>query len=267
MKLLKALQAFFWIALAIGSFAGGPVLAQGKAYQRVSVTINPVEPEPALKVLIASLSKATQADDVSAIDKVLAADLQVIVCKADPLIVCAPGAQGVRTADMSKPAAQRLRETLCCPGVPPDQITDDLRNETITGHLAGALESGQITSHETPGLVCMPTWAIYDRAKAQAIVKAAGSDPMFLRYASAAFEYRDTPDEKAKVSGSIPKGDLVPMLSDVATNMPDGWYAIGLPSGKIGYSDAIGLEELTPSGTCFRKDAGSWKIALVMSIE
>ena len=268
MKLLKLLRYCVGIAAMVSTGMSGVALAQQvKPYPRANVTFNPVAPDPVLKTLIAVLSKAAQADNLAEIEKALAPDLQVIVCKADPLQQCAPGAPGVRTADQSKPAAQRLRETLCCPGVPAEQITDELRNETITGHIAGALESGQTTGHELPGLVCMPSWAIYDRNKAASIVVATGADPMFLRYASEEIEYRDTPDEKAKVSGKVPKGDLVPMLSDVATNMPDGWYAIAIPAGKIVYTDAIGLEELTPSGTCFRKDAAGWKIALVMAIE
>ena len=261
MALLFATAALF---MSKSAQAQAPQL---KPYPRANVTFKEVTPDAALKAFIESLSKAASADDVGAIEKALAPDLQVIICKTDPLIACPPGAPGVRSADQAKSAILRLRETLCCPGVPPEQITDELRNETITGHLAGALESGQTTGHETPGLVCMPSWAIYDRAKAQAIITATGADPLFLRYAGEAIDYRDKPDEKAKVSGKIPKGDLVPMMSDVATNMPDGWYAIALPSGKLGYTDEIGLEELTPSGTCFRKDAAGWKIALVMAIE
>lgn len=259
--------AHAFAVLFVATLAQHGYAQQVKPYPRANVTFNAVQPDPALSTLVKALAKSASEDDVSAIEKVLAPDLQVIVCKADPLQACSPGAPGVKTSDKSKSPAQRLRETLCCPGVPPDQITDALRNETVTGHLAGALESGQMTGHEVPGLVCMPSWAIYDRSKAKAIVTASGGDPMFLRYASEAIPYKDTPDEKAKVAGRIPKGDLVPMLSDVSTNMPDGWYAIALPEGKIAYTDALGLEELTPSGTCFRKDASGWKIALVMSIE
>ncbi len=261
------------LALAVSVILGlvawtAPAHAQQvKPYQRVAVTMNAVTPEPALKTLIESLKKSAAADDVKAIEAALAPDVLVIICKPDPLAACTPGAPGVRSSDKSKPPAQRLRETLCCPGIPVEQITEDLRNETITGHISGALESGQTTGHETPGLVCTPNWAIYDRNRARAIVTATGADPLFLRYASEPIDYRDKPDEKAKVAGRIPKGELVPMLSDVATNMPDGWYAIALPEGKIAYTDAIGLEELTPSGTCLRKDAAGWKIALVMSIE
>ena len=259
------------LAATIGAcMCAGAALAQSaavKPYPRVSVTFTAVTPDAALKALIEGLRKAATEDDVTTIEKSLAQDLQVVVCRSDPLLPCAPGAPDVKSADQSKPAAQRLRETICCPGVPEDQITDELRKETITGHIAGALESGQTTGHETPGLVCMPSWAIYDRAKAKAIIAATGADPLLLRYASEPIKYRDTASEKAAVSGTIPKGDLVPMLSDIATNMPDGWYGIALPSGKIAYTDAIGLEELTPSGTCFRKDPTGWKIALVMAIE
>lgn len=257
-------------ALLAAAFAGSvaPAGAQSlKPYPRASVTITPVTPEPALKALVAEISRSAAQDDVSAVEKALSADVQVIICKPDPLQPCVPGAPGVRSSDKSKPPLQRLRETLCCPGVAAEQVTEELRNETITGHMLGALESGQMTSHELPGLVCMPSWAVYDRNKAKAIVAAASADPLFLRYASEAIPWRERADEKAKIAGRIPKGDLVPMLSDVATQMPDGWYAIALPDGKIGYTDAIGLEELTPSGVCFRKETAGWKIALVMSIE
>jgi hypothetical protein len=257
----------FSAVVGLAGFQSASLAQTVRPYQRIAVTLNVVTPEPALKALIEALRKSAAADDVKAIEAALAPDVQVIICKPDPLAPCAPGAPGVRSSDKSKPAPVRLRETLCCPGVPTEQITEDLRNETITGHISGALESGQTTGHDTPGLVCTPNWAIYDRNRARAIVTAAGVDPLFLRYASEPIEYRDKPDEKAKVAGRIPKGDLVPMLSDVATDMPDGWNAIALPEGKIAFTDAIGLEELTPSGTCFRKDAAGWKIALVMSIE
>ncbi len=258
---------FAALAACLFTSAARAQSAAVKPYPRASVTFTAVTPDAALKAMIEVLRKAASEDDVGTIEKSLAADLQVVVCRSDPLLPCAPGAPGVKTADQSKPAAQRLRETICCPGVPEDQITDELRKETITGHIAGALESGQTTGHETPGLVCMPSWAIYDRDKAKAIIAATGADPLLLRYASEPIKYRDTPSEKAPVSGTIAKGDLVPMLSDIATNMPDGWYGVALPSGKIAYTDAIGLEELTPSGTCFRKDGSGWKIALVMAIE
>lgn len=261
---ITRLVAIVLFALA----AGSPGWAQQvKPYQRSSVTIKPVEPEPALRALIESLRKSAAADDIKAIEAALASDVQVIVCKPDPLAVCAPGAPGVRVSERSKTPIQRLRETLCCPGVPPAQITDELRNETIGGHLSGALESGQFSGHDSPGLVCMPNWAVYDRARARAIVAASGVDPLFLRYASEPIEYRNKPDEKTPVAGRLPRGELVPMLDDAAFNMPDGWYAIALPEGRIAFTDAIGLEELTPSGVCFRKDGAGWKIALVMAIE
>lgn len=263
----RALRVVAMMALAGFGLMALAQAQQIKPYPRAAVTINVATPDPALKALIGELSKSAAQDDVNAIEKALASDVQVIICKPDPLQACLPGAPGVRISDKSKTPLQRLRETLCCPGVAAAQITDELRNETITGHMLGALESGQMTSHELPGLVCMPTWAIYDRNKAKAIIAATGADPLFLRYASEAIPWREKPEEAAKAAGRVPKGDLVPMLSDVATQMPDGWYAIALPEGRIGYTDAIGLEELTPSGICFRKEASGWKIALVMSIE
>ena len=264
--MIRILQVLF-AAAAMSCTIADMALAQGKPYESHSARVTAVAPDDQLKAFIESLRAAAGRSDLPAIEKWLANDLAVLTCKPDPLAPCEPGAPGVKVSDPGKPPPERLREGLCCPGIPADEITAVLRAETIAGLISGAIESGQISEHEKPGLVCSPAWPVYDRKKAAAMIAASGASSDFLRYASQTIEVRATPDPKAAVSASLSAGTLVPMLQDVATAMPDGWYALAMPDGSIGYSDMLGLEELVPSGVCLRKDGATWKIALVITLE
>ena len=64
----------------------------------------------------------------------------------------------------------------------------------------------------------------------------------------------------AELISRLAIGDLAPIVTDLTGNVPSGWNAIGLPDGSIGYSDALGLDELTPGAICFGRDKGRWKI-------
>lgn len=242
-------------------------LAQTKPYEPALAIVTPVTAEPSLAALLKQLSQAAAASNVAAIEPALAADFQVITCKPDALAPCHPGAPGVKLSDAKLPPAKRLDAGLCCAGVPAEEITPELRAETVSGIIGGALESGQLSTHETPGLVCTPSWPVYDRAKAAATVLAAGASSDLLRYASRDIPVHEKPAAHAPLAMTLKQGALVPMLADVATQMPDGWNALALPDGRIGYTDQLGLEELAPSGVCFRKDNGQWKIALVITLE
>lgn len=246
---------------------GAAAWAQQKPYEPHAAKVTSISPDDSLKAFLGNLRAITGRSDLPAIEQLLADDIAIITCKPDPLAPCEAGAQGVKTSNPALTPAERLREGLCCPGIPADEITDELRSETIAGLISGAIESGQLSSHEKPGLVCSPAWPVYDRKKAAAIIAAGGASSEYLRYASQAIEVRAKPDPKAPVSATLAPGALVPMLQDVATAMPDGWYALAMPDGSIGFSDMLGLEELVPSGVCLRKDGAGWKIALIITLE
>ena len=265
----KLFALAFSLALVVGASFSivTAASAQTKPYTAHIARIVPVAPDEALKALIETVRAIAARSELSAFAPLLANDFTVIVCKPDPLAPCAANAPGTRQSDPAQKPAERLSSGLCCPGVSPEQITDELRAETVSGIISGAIESGQLSEHETPGLFCTPYWPVYDRKAAATIVTAAGSSAEFLRYAGQQIIVREKPAADAPILATLERGALTPMLSDVATQMPDGWYAIGLPSGRIGYSDMLGLEELTPSGVCFRRYGADWKIAMVITLE
>ncbi|MBM3609196.1 MAG: hypothetical protein FJX29_12235 [Alphaproteobacteria bacterium] len=250
------------------AFSAAPAAqAQSRPYKPHQAVIKTVTPDPSLKAFSAKVRAAAAKSDLPAIEAFLSADFAVVSCKADATVACDSTPPRASAGEPQQTPAQRLRAGLCCPGIPPDEVTDELRAETVTGIIMGALESEQFSEHETPGLVCSPAWPIYDRKAAEAMVKASRSSADFLRYASQNIRVRTKPDPATPVAFTLAKGALVPLLSDVATHMPDGWYALALPDGKIGFSDDLGLEELAPSGVCLRKTGNEWKISLVITLE
>ena len=83
-----------------------------------------------------------------------------------------------------------------------------------------------------------------------------------LRVATADLSLREKPAKDAGESAKIAKGAAVAFVTDAAESLPDGWSAIALPAGGIGYTDEGGLADLTPAGLCFSRDsAGKWKIS------
>ena len=123
----------------------------------------------------------------------------------------------------------------------------------------------QLHRHVAPepdakGEVCAPALPRLDRAKAAAAAKAAGVEPENLRVASVAIPLRAKPAAVAEAISQLDPGDLAPVVTDLTQNTPSGWNAIAMTDGAIGYTDAVGLDELTPGAICWAKDKGGWKI-------
>ena len=74
------------------------------------------------------------------------------------------------------------------------------------------------------------------------------------------FPLRAKPAAESEAISRLDIGDIAPVVTDLTANIPSGWNAIALPDGGIGFTDALGLDELTPGAICFGKDKGRWKI-------
>ena len=85
-------------------------------------------------------------------------------------------------------------------------------------------------------------------------------EPENLRVASAVIPLRAKPAAESEAISRLDIGDIAPVVTDLTANIPSGWNAIALPDGGIGFTDALGLDELTPGAICFGKDKGRWKI-------
>ncbi|MEI2734847.1 MAG: hypothetical protein V9G24_08550 [Rhodoblastus sp.] len=78
--------------------------------------------------------------------------------------------------------------------------------------------------------------------------------------ASVAIPLRAKPAQGAEAISQLDPGDIAPLVTDLTGNVPSGWNAIAMTDGGIGYTDALGLDELTPGAICFGKDKGRWRI-------
>ena len=170
------------------------------------------------------------------------------------------GKKGVKQPAAKLSPADRLAQGLCCTDTPRAQITKDMNADAVTGQLAAALDASTIGAHpDAPGAACLPAWPLFDRPKAARAARAAGIEAASLRVADGAVQIRLKPDPKQPLAETLPKGSLVPLVADLDILIPDGWNAIALPRGGLGYTDALGLNDLAPSGLCFVREGPIWK--------
>lgn len=243
----------------------GGACAQPKPYEPLAVTYDrsPAE-DPVLKILIEKLHLAIAERQLSTIDAALSQALIVLECDSDPTKPCAPNIKGAVISNPKLKPAARLRQALCCRDIEPAKITKVLREETVLGLIGAALEEESIGSHPTlPGAACLPAWPLFDATKAAAIAAAADIEVENLRVTAIEIILRENPAKGAKELLRLPPGQLVPLVTDLAESLPDGWTAIAAPQGGYGYTDQLGLNEIAPGGLCFMRNAGgSWEIAL-----
>ena len=281
------------LAFALGAT---PAIAQHRPYETLHALYDRgAEADTELHALIESLRAAVARPDLGAIDAALAASVMPIECDGDPAKPCpqpsvAPAAAPIaddnkrgaakaakankgavakpdpRSAQLLKlPPAQRMRSGLCCRDVPIQHVTAAMRDEALLGAVGAALEEETVGANpDLPGAACMPAMPIFDRAKAARLALAADVDNANLRVAAAELVLRDRPARGAAEVARIAAGEVAPLVTEAAAALPDGWNAIALPQGGIGYSDQGGLSDLTPAGLCFVKQAGSWKIGAVV---
>ena len=258
MSLHRPFAMIFIAAAVLFSFAAQ---AQQKPYEPVAVKYaGQSADDTALAGLMTTLQKAAEARDIAAIAGTLAKSFTALTCKPDPTLICAPGKKGVKQPPARLSPAERLAQGLCCAGTPRKDITKDMIADAVSGQIAALLDAGGMGSNsDVQGSVCRPALPDFDRPKAARIVKAAGIEPSNLRVASNPVPVRLKPDAKADVSETIAAGLVVPLVTDLDTLIPDGWNAIALPEGGLGYTDALGLNDLAPAALCFVREGTTWK--------
>ena len=247
--------------------AAGPAHAQAKPYEPATVTYErPFDTDTALKNLIDSLHRAIAEKDLKILDAALSPSFIALDCSPDPTKPCGLPVKTAAKATAKLPAPARLRAALCCRDIAPNHITKAMREEAVLGFVAAALEEDSIGTHpDLPGLACVPAWPLFDRAKASAIATAADVEPGNLRVTGHEIALLLLPAASAGESARLPAGQIAPLVSDLPDSLPDGWTAIALPQGGIGYTDQLGLNEIAPGGLCFGKNAkGDWDIALTI---
>jgi hypothetical protein len=231
----------------------------GKVYAPVSANYEQAENDAALSSLLSSLRSAVQAHDVGAIEAALSPSFVALDCAANPLKACGPGkAKAIGKA--GKPI-DRMRLAFCCEGKPSADMPVAAQDETMFAILQTTLNARSLGANpDARGQVCAPALPFIDRTKAAKAAKAAGVEPENLRMATAELPLRARAAKSAPVTTKLSPGDLAPVVTDLTSDTPPGWTAIGMPDGSIAYTDALGLEELTPGAICFGKDKGQWKI-------
>ncbi len=271
-RLLNAMRRQLFPALlcmaALGYATGALAQAQlkTKPYEPIQATYDRTpETDPALKARIEALRKAVGDHTLAPIEAMLASAYIPLSCSNDPLQPCAPGRAKVLGTLQNRPA-DRLRAALCCEGDVPADLSKQDQEETVIGFFATVLEENSVSAHpDVPGSACLPALAKFDHAKAEKAVKAAGIDPENLRVAGADIPLREKPVEDAPVALQIKPGDLLPLVVELTMSIPAGWNSIALPKGGLGFTDEVGINELTPAAACFLKGpGGDWQIAFTI---
>lgn len=241
--------------------ASGAIAQTAKPYKPVAVTYDrAAESDADLAVLLKDARAAVDAKDAAALAALLSEKFVALDCPANPLKACAPGKAKVVGAKTAKPI-DRLRLAMCCEGKPSPETPEAAQNDTMFAILAANLGAGGVGANpDAKGEVCAPALPRLDRVKAAAAAKAAGVEPENLRVAAVAIPLREKPASGAEAVSQLDPGDLAPLVTDLTGNTPSGWNAIAMTDGAVGYTDALGLDELTPGAVCFAKDKGRWRI-------
>lgn len=251
-------------ALAVCALAS-PALAQtAKPYAPVAAGYDrAAEDDGDLGQLMKILRNAAQARDATSFEATISPNFVALDCAASPLKPCGPGkakAIGGEAAKKQKPF-ERMRLAFCCEGKPTPDMPDEAKNDTAFAILGATLGANSLGANpDVKGQVCAPALPAFDRARAAKAAKAAGVEPENLRVAHADIQLYAKPARGAPPSAKLAPGDLAPVVTDLTAETPAGWTAIGLPDGSIGYTNALGLEELTPAAICFAREKGVWRI-------
>jgi hypothetical protein len=270
--LLNGVRASFRRALLSRLFllgvAGAAAQTQPstKPYEPVQATFDrSAESDPALNSRIDTLREAVRAHNLAPIEAMLSAGYIALSCGLDPLAPCAPGHAKTISGPQMKPP-ERLRSALCCDGEVSNDVPKTDQDETVIGFFATVLEESKVGAHpDVVGSACLPALPKFDRAKAAKAVKAAGIDPENLRIAGEPISLREKPAPDAAIVQELRPGDLAPLVVEMTMTIPAGWNSVALAKGGLGFTDQIGINELTPPSVCFVKNAGGdWQIAFTI---
>jgi hypothetical protein len=243
---------------------GARAQTASKTYAPVAVTYDrAAEDDPDLAQLLKVLRNAAQTKHVPSFEATISPNFVALDCAASPLKPCAAGKGKVvgGAATKKQKPLDRMRLAFCCDGKPSPDMPAQAQDETMFAILGATLGASSLGANpDAKGQVCAPALPAVDRRKAAAAAKAAGIEPENLRVATADVPLLSKPARGASPAGKLEAGDLAPIVTDLTTDTPAGWSAIALPDGTVGYTNALGLDELTPAAICFGKEKGQWRI-------
>ena len=256
------------IALALSALlcfqAVSSAQTPGKPYPPVAAHWDrAAESDADLATLIKVLRAAVAGRDAGSFEATLSPGFVALDCSTSPLKPCGPGKARAIGGKPAKGvgAIERMRLAFCCDGKPAPDMPEAAQNDTMFAILGASLGVDSLGANpDAKGEICAPALPIFDRAKAAKAAKAAGVEPENMRVASVDMPLLERPAKGAAPLGQLSAGDLAPVVTDLTADTPPGWTAIGLPDGRIGYTDALGLDELTPAAICFGKEKGQWRI-------
>ncbi|MDE2364939.1 MAG: hypothetical protein KGM42_19850 [Hyphomicrobiales bacterium] len=257
------MPAFIRLALAVSVLASPAFSTRattpGKTYAPVRVSYA-ADSDPDLAALVASLRNAAKAKQAEPFETAMAPSFVALDCAANPLKACAPGKAKIVGGKAGKPL-ERMRLAFCCEGKASPDTPVESQDETMFAILAATLDAKTIGPNpDAKGEVCAPALPAFDRAKAGKAAKAAGVEPENLRVATVDMPLRRRPTREYEPAATIEAGALAPIVTDLTDDTPAGWTAVGLPDGSVGYTDALGFDELAPAAICFGKAQGQWRI-------
>jgi hypothetical protein len=258
---MKINRSFGPLFALLATVAAAHAQTPGKTYAPVAVSFDrAAEDDADLMQLLKILRNAAQGKDVASFEATLSPAFTALDCSASPLKPCGPGKAKIVGGKAGKPL-ERMRLAFCCEGKASPDMPPEAQNETMFAILGTTLGGTSVGANpDAKGQVCSPALPAFDRVKAAKAARAAGVEPENLRYAAADMQLLAKPVRGAPASARLAAGDLAPVVTDLTSDTPPGWTAIGLPDGGIGYTNALGLEELTPAAMCFGKVKGQWRI-------
>ncbi len=255
------LPAAVLIFATVAAHAQAPI--KTPAYELLVVT-TPAAATPAAAETFTALRAAIAAKDAKRLGALLASDFAALSCSADPTEHCAPGR--VPAVRAGKTPLDKLRLALCCGGKDDKSVDAKTRDEAMWGLLDSLL-----TVSGAPGPVaelgdaaCLPALPAIDRSKAKELAKALDIEASTFRIAAASIEARGRTDRAAPVAVTLPKGALVPLVTGHGTVAPDGWTALALPAGGVGFAEGVTLDELAPEALCVRQTRDGWRLTYLI---
>ena len=247
--------------LATGAFAQAPV--KTPAFETLIALPLQAAP-PGATEAFATLRAAVAAKDAGRLKGLLAPDFAALACSGDPTLPCAPGRSP--SVPTGKTPLDRLRLALCCGGRDDKSIDAATRDEALWGLLASLLATNAAPALGATGgdAVCQPAIPIVDRPKLKALAKSLDLEPTAFRLAAEPVAARTRADRAAPVVATLPKGAVVPLLTGPGVTVPDGWTALALSAGGVGFAEGVTLDELAPEALCVRPTRGGWRLALLI---
>lgn len=247
------------MAAAVLAALAGPAWA-GEAYTAPKLQpAQTLEPPADLRADAIALLKAVQAGDLDAVGGFIAPKVTVIS----------------GWLDLSLPRRTKVEESGPNPrgavaglgnhtggdwDIPPDANVGEFLADMELDFIEGSLTDGQPWGLDPllPGTVCTYGYEQYDPAAVKQVAAKLGIDAASFVMVADGTPVLDKP--KGRKLGTLSAAALYAMDSD--SDPGEGWVALHLPPGGIGYVAVgeDGLDKPYADGLCFKKTGGKWKI-------